>query len=105
MGGGATMKCSVKGCRNKGIYFWNALLISVCLMHFEELWPFPAEVVSKMLEGKKPLITIEANATSQLGKLITMETGRSIDHQILKFDGRPFSAEYIVKEFIEVLKK
>jgi len=73
----------------------------VNMMHFTELWPFPSEEVASVLNGESKIFVVEGNATGQLARLIRAETGIKIDGTILKYDGRPFTAAYI----IEKLKK
>jgi 2-oxoglutarate ferredoxin oxidoreductase subunit alpha len=63
---------------------------------FHDLWPFPADQVCALFGQDKRFIMVEQNATAQLGALIRQETGLAYDGTILKYDGRPFSAEYIV---------
>ncbi|MFC2007414.1 2-oxoacid:acceptor oxidoreductase subunit alpha [Chloroflexota bacterium] len=65
-------------------------------LHFSEIWPFPAEAVSLVLNKVKKSITVEGNATAQIAGLIRRETGYKVDSTILKYDGRPFSPEEIV---------
>jgi 2-oxoglutarate ferredoxin oxidoreductase subunit alpha len=43
-------------------------------------------------------VVIENNATGQLAQLITAKTGIRVGGTVLKFDGHPFSPEYIVRE-------
>jgi 2-oxoglutarate ferredoxin oxidoreductase subunit alpha len=71
---------------------------SVNVLQLNELWPFPAQVVASALAKSKANMVVENNATGQLAHLIRAETGINTDHNILKFDGRPFSPTYIVKE-------
>lgn len=54
--------------------------------------PFPTRQFQKALAGVKRLITVESNATAQLGRLIR-NYGFKADGQILKTDGRAFSIE------------
>ncbi len=68
------------------------------ILHLNELWPFPTETVSSVLDSANKSIVIENNATGQLARLIRRETGHKVNASILKFDGRPFSPEYIVRE-------
>lgn len=68
------------------------------ILHLNELWPFPAEAVSSILDGGGKSIVIENNATGQLARLIRAETGIKVSGSIRKFDGRPFSPEYILRE-------
>jgi len=72
--------------------------IPVNALHLSELWPFPAQDVAAALGGGRRSVVIESNATGQLAALIRQETGIKADAAILKFDGRPFSASYIVNE-------
>jgi len=65
-------------------------------LHFADLWPFPTEAVMKAFEPARRLVAVENNATAQLGTLIRSQTGRQMDGVILKYDGRPFTPEYIV---------
>ena len=68
------------------------------VLHLNELWPFPVETVTSILSGDEKNVIIESNATGQLARLIRAETGIKADKSIFKFDGRPFSPEYIVRE-------
>ncbi len=70
-------------------------------LHFTELWPFPIERVIPTLNKSTKSIVIENNATGQLAQLIRRETGCKVSGHILKYDGRPFSPQYIV----DALKK
>jgi len=72
--------------------------LSVNVLQLNELWPFPALAVTSALTKAKINIVIENNATGQLSQLIRAETGIKPTGNILKFDGRPFSPSYIVKE-------
>jgi 2-oxoglutarate ferredoxin oxidoreductase subunit alpha len=70
----------------------------VSTLHLNEVWPFPAAAVTSALAGVKKAVVIENNATGQLAHLIRAETGIRVSGTVLKFDGRPFSADYIVRE-------
>jgi 2-oxoglutarate ferredoxin oxidoreductase subunit alpha len=67
----------------------------VAMLHFSALHPFPA-AAQPMLARAKRIIVVEGNATGQFETLLTTQTGCSVDGSIRKFDGRPFSPEYIV---------
>ncbi len=71
---------------------------SVNLLHFNELWPFPAETISDAIDKAHNSYVIENNITGQLSHLIRAETGRTVSGRILKFDGRPFTPSHIAKE-------
>lgn len=70
---------------------------AVSTVCFNEIWPFPADSADEIFQNGDKTVVIENNATAQLAGLIRRETGYQVDHTILKFDGRPFSPEYIVK--------
>jgi 2-oxoglutarate/2-oxoacid ferredoxin oxidoreductase subunit alpha len=72
--------------------------LNVNVLQLNELWPFPVDAVTSALTTTKTGIVIENNITGQLSKLITAETGIKPTGSIHKFDGRPFSPSYIVKE-------
>jgi len=75
--------------------------VPVNVLHLSEIWPFPAEDVAAAMSSARQSIVIEGNATGQFGALIRQETGIKADAAILKFDGRPFSASYIVNQLKE----
>ncbi len=70
---------------------------SVNMLHLNELWPFPIEAVTDAISKANKSYVIENNATGQLASLITAETGCDVSGKILKFDGRPFTPDYIAE--------
>jgi 2-oxoglutarate ferredoxin oxidoreductase subunit alpha len=70
---------------------------SVNMLHLNELWPFPAEAVADAVGKARNSYVIENNATGQLARLIKTETGYDIGGRILKYDGRPFTPDYIAQ--------
>lgn len=73
---------------------WNYLQIRL-------LRPFPTDEVSRILRQARKTVLVENNYTCQLGHLIREMTGISVDHEVPKYDGRPFSQE----ELVEALQK
>ncbi len=67
------------------------------------LHPFPAAKVQKILQSAKKTIVVENNKTSQLSSLIREHLLKTVDHKILKYDGRPFNPEALSKSIKEVL--
>jgi 2-oxoglutarate ferredoxin oxidoreductase subunit alpha len=67
------------------------------MVHFSELWPFPATGVTKALGNPKKLVMVEMNATGQCNRLLRQETGINSDHLVLKYDGIPLTPEYILR--------
>lgn len=78
--------------------------IKVNHLHVKYMMPFQSNDVKKILESCKETICIESNYTGQLSKLIMMETGYSIGHKLLKYDGEPFYTNQIVQKVKEVLR-
>ena len=72
--------------------------LAVNILHLSEIWPFPSEAVSSALDNRTKSIVIENNATAQMARLIRRETRHKVYGNILKFDGRPFSPQYIVNQ-------
>lgn len=69
---------------------------SIGMMNLNHLSPFPARAVDRAMDKADRVFVIEGNATGQLARLIRAETGNKPDGLILKYDGRPFTATYIV---------
>lgn len=71
------------------------------LVHFRDLWPFPAEAAAEALQGGK-LVVVENNYTGQFRRLLQSETCIRVDRSILRYDGRPFSPEDVLDQWKEV---
>lgn len=71
------------------------------LVHFRDLWPFPAQAAAEALAGGR-LVIVENNYTAQFKRLLQSETCIPVDHVILRYDGRPFSPEDILASLKEV---
>ncbi|MGQ9600750.1 MAG: 2-oxoacid:acceptor oxidoreductase subunit alpha [Anaerolineae bacterium] len=67
------------------------------MLHFVDLWPFPAEPTAQMLTTARRTIAVENNYSGQMADLIRMTTGHQVSSRILKYDGRPLSPEYILE--------
>jgi 2-oxoglutarate/2-oxoacid ferredoxin oxidoreductase subunit alpha len=67
------------------------------MVHLSEVWPFPREAVARALAGVQKLIIVEGNAVGQFARLLRRETGLTADHLILRYDGLPFTPEYILR--------
>ncbi len=71
---------------------------SVNHVHFRTVFPIHAEETSKLLNAAKKTINIEVNYTSQMAKLIRMETGYQMHHFINKYDGEPYTFEGLLAQ-------
>ncbi|MDD3819259.1 MAG: 2-oxoacid:acceptor oxidoreductase subunit alpha [Actinomycetota bacterium] len=67
----------------------------VNFIHFTYLYPFDSEIVSGIIKESNKNIIVENNKTSQLSKIIMMNTGYKIKNKILKYSGRQFLPEEI----------
>lgn len=73
------------------------------LLHLCDIWPFPAARVAEILGGARLTVAVENNYTGQMANVIRAQTGLSVDERILKYDGRPFSSEYIIAQLKEMM--
>jgi len=71
--------------------------LKINFLHLASLWPFPARRTKAVLENAKNILLVENNKTGQLGDLIRQETSIEIKNKFLKYDGRPFFREEIIK--------
>jgi len=67
------------------------------------LHPFPVGKIKEQMQSAKKTIAVENNKTSQLSSLIQEHLLTTIDHKILKYDGRPFNPEALAQQILEVL--
>lgn len=70
--------------------------ITANLYHIVDMWPFPSEKVAQMIDSAKTTIVLDGNYTGNLYQLIRGYAGRTPKHSIRRYDGRPFSPEYIL---------
>ncbi|MFH1891005.1 MAG: 2-oxoacid:acceptor oxidoreductase subunit alpha [Candidatus Kuenenbacteria bacterium] len=71
---------------------------SVNFLHISYIWPFPKKRVEAVLKKAKNILLVENNKTGQLGDLIREQTGIEIKNNFLKYDGRPFFREEVIRE-------
>jgi 2-oxoglutarate ferredoxin oxidoreductase subunit alpha len=76
---------------------WNYLQIRL-------LRPFPAEAVAAAIKKARRTVLVENNYTCQLANLIRETTGLTVDHEVPKFEGRPFSQEELVEALTQVVE-
>ncbi len=88
-------------------YFANKK-IKVNYLNIKYLWPLKTKKIVEYLgngdqTALKNVILIEGNHNAQLGRLIKQETGIDIPNKILKYNGRPFFLDEIIKLIEEKL--
>jgi 2-oxoglutarate ferredoxin oxidoreductase subunit alpha len=63
---------------------------------FVDLFPFPSEAVQAALGWAGRLVSVENNATGQFATLLRASAGIEVGQAIHRYDGRPFSPQYIL---------
>ncbi|EKD47760.1 MAG: hypothetical protein ACD_65C00301G0003, partial [uncultured bacterium] len=71
--------------------------LKIGLVHTFCMMPFPTEEISEYLKSAKRAVLIEGNIGAQFGGLIREYTGVEIKDKLLKYNGRPFYPEEILK--------
>jgi 2-oxoglutarate/2-oxoacid ferredoxin oxidoreductase subunit alpha len=89
---------STYGAAREAVDSLNRNKVGVNLINLNEIWPFPAEAMATLMKDAKKICVVESNATGQLAHLISAETGKKVTGKILKYDGRPITSEYIIRE-------
>jgi 2-oxoglutarate ferredoxin oxidoreductase subunit alpha len=72
--------------------------VSINAVNLTELYPLPADALTRIMDNSQKVYVVENNATEQLAHFIRAETGKKVTGNILKYDGRPFTPAYIVHE-------
>lgn len=72
----------------------------VAILQVTTVIPFSANV-EELLQNKR-LIAIEGNSEAQLAGVIREQTGVLIKDRILRYDGRPFTSDYIINAYHEL---
>jgi 2-oxoglutarate ferredoxin oxidoreductase subunit alpha len=73
----------------------------VATLHFSQVWPLVPEQFMEHLESAGQVVCIEGNAFGQFARLIRRETGFHISRRVLRYDGLPFTPEWILRELEE----
>ncbi len=72
-------------------------------LHFTYLWPLKTAKFEKLTKAAKKTILIEGNFQGQLGRLLRQECGVEISEKILKYDGRPFFIDELVRLIVPLV--
>lgn len=73
------------------------------VLHFKQLYPLKESQFMPFIEAAGTVVCVEGNATGQFGRLLRQEAGVTLSNYILRFDGRPFTAQYILKGLESIL--
>jgi 2-oxoglutarate ferredoxin oxidoreductase subunit alpha len=93
---------SSKGAVWDAVKYMEQSDIEVCAIQVRLLWPFPAKELSELLVDAEPLVVVECNYSGQLNNLLREQIGRSADHLLLKYNGRPMSGDSVFKALITI---
>ena len=66
-------------------------------LHFKYLHPFHGAEAKAILEACERTVVVEANFTGQFARHLRAESGFSVDHVLVRYDGEPFEPAYIVQ--------
>ncbi|WP_292467620.1 2-oxoacid:acceptor oxidoreductase subunit alpha [Methanolobus sp.] len=69
---------------------------SVNLVHFTHIHPLPVEVTQKLLSKAKKTVCVENNSTGQFSRLLKVDASINVTEHVLRYDGKPFSPEFII---------
>lgn len=67
------------------------------VLHFSQVWPLNKDHFEKYLRKAGKIYFVESNATKQLARLIDSEVKDISCEYILRYDGLPIDAEYILE--------
>ncbi|MCA1743532.1 MAG: 2-oxoacid:acceptor oxidoreductase subunit alpha, partial [Desulfovibrionales bacterium] len=71
------------------------------VLHFSQVWPLKKEHFEDYLKKVRKVYFVESNATRQLARLIESEMKDFSREYILRYDGLPLDAEYILERIQE----
>ncbi|RMF84873.1 MAG: 2-oxoacid:acceptor oxidoreductase subunit alpha, partial [Nitrospinota bacterium] len=90
---------SNKGAIQEALQRLEADGIAARLVQVRLLWPFPGAALMPLLDSAHPLVVVELNFSGQFAHLLREETGRTPDHLVVKYNGRPFSGQELYRAF------
>ena len=89
---------STKGPAEESVTVLRAQGTKAAQLNFSQVWPLVPDQFMKYLANAKRVVAVEGNAFGQFARLIRRETGFEIKEKILRYDGLPLTAEWIVKK-------
>ncbi|MBI4393634.1 MAG: 2-oxoacid:acceptor oxidoreductase subunit alpha [Euryarchaeota archaeon] len=79
--------------------------LKVNLLQIRLMSPFPVDVVTRLLASAKIKVGLEMNFSGQMCRLVRQETGVAMDHQVIKYNGRPMTEDEVVGAVKQILNK
>jgi len=90
---------STKGVASEAVKKAKSQGKEIAYIHFTHLFPLNKEVIQKTFaDTTKKYILVENNAEGQLGKLLQMEVGISLEQKIVRYDGRALVVEQLLEK-------
>lgn len=74
----------------------------VAFLHLKQVYPL-SDDIKELIDQADTTVLFENNATGQLANLIKLKLDRSVTHQVLKYNGMPFTIEEVDAKLKEVL--
>lgn len=68
-------------------------------LHFTDIFPIPREATLKQIAKCKRIISVETNMCNSMCRQLLAETGFEVTEHINRWDGEPFTGQFIVNEF------
>lgn len=90
---------SCKGACKEAIHLFSEKGVKANILQIKTAWPFHKKETLEILSKCKRPVLVEQNHDGQMGGLIAENTGVLINEKILKYDGRPMTAKFILEEF------
>ena len=72
-------------------------------LHFKYLVPFHVREATEILQKCKKTICVEVNSSGQFARHLRAETGYTVHHQMLKYDGEPFEPRLVSDQVQAIL--
>lgn len=88
---------SSKGAVSEAAAHLRASGQSVATLHFPQVWPLAPSQFLGRLRAARRVVCVEGNATGQFARLVRRETGFAVAGLVTRYDGLPFTPEYIMK--------
>lgn len=87
---------STEGAAREAADKLNAQGKKVGVLSFAQVWPLNPEQFMPQLESAKEVVSVEGNKTGQFARLLRQETGFAVHKMVLRYDGRPFTPDFIL---------